>query len=704
MLAIYKRELRSIFHSVIGYVFMAVIMFFTGLYFLAVNLGSGYPYFAYTLSSIVFITMLVIPILTMRIMTEDRKQNTDQLLYTAPVSIGKIIIGKYLSLLTTFLVPLAIMCLYPLILLTFGSVPMLETYTAILGFALFGAACLAIGMFMSSITDNQIVAAILTLVMLFIGYMMKGIIGLLFTSENLITKILHCYDISSHITSYFSGSFSLKDTLYFITLIILFLFFTYQIVQKKRWSVVTKRIRRGAFSSGLIIAVTAVAVLANYGVGLIPDTYTVFDVTNEQIYNISDQTKEVLSALQEDVTLYVTASESTQDETVGRTLNQYADSSSHIHVEYKDPSLLPNFTSTYTDGELTGNSIIVESAKRYKTIDYNNLFTTEIDYSTYQENVTGYDAEGQLTSAIDYVTSDSLSKMYVIAGHNELELPAGLTSQIEKENIETATINLFDYDTLPEDAACVFVAAPTTDYTEDDAQKLLTYLEAGGHAIVINSWNETDMPNFDSIWEAYGIHLADGIVVEGDSNYYHQNPYYLLPEISGSAITSSLYGNNRYIFMPYAQGITTDENPRDTLTIDQILTTSDKAYLKTDPTNMTTYEKEAGDVDGPFALGVFATEPVGDQETKILYLTTENLLQDEINATVAGANYELLMNSVSNMVEHEVTISIPAKDYQIESLTIPRSSFYFWGLITLFLLPVGLLVTGIVIWARRRKY
>lgn len=704
MLAIYKRELRSIFHSVIGYVFMAVIMFFTGLYFLAVNLGSGYPYFAYTLSSIVFITMLVIPILTMRIMTEDKKQNTDQLLYTAPVSIGKIIVGKYLSLLTTFLIPLAIMCLYPLILLTFGSVPMAETYTAIFGFALFGAACLAIGMFMSSITDNQIVAAILTLVMLFIGYMMQGITGLLFTSENIFTKILHCYDISSHITSYFSGSLSLKDTLYLITLVILFLFFTYQVVQKKRWSVVTKRIKRGAFSTGLIIAVTAVAVLANYGVGLIPDSYTVFDVTKEQLYNISDQTKDILKALDEDITLYVTASESTQDETIARTLNQYADNSSHIKIEYKDPSLYPNFASSYIDGELTGNSLIVESAKRYKTIDYNSLFVTEIDYSTYQQNVTGYDAEGQLTSAIDFVTSDSLSKMYVIAGHNELDLPAGLTSQIEKENIETETINLFDYDVIPEDAACVFVAAPTTDYTKEDAEKLLTYLEAGGHAIVINSWNETDMPNFDSIWDTYGIHLADGIVVEGDPAHYHQNPYYLLPEISGGAITSSLYGNNRYIFMPYAQGITTDENPRDTLTINRILTTSDQAYLKTDPSNMSTYEKEDGDIDGPFAVGVFATEPVGEQETRILYLTTENLLQDEVNATVAGANYELLMNAVSNMVEHEVTISIPAKDYQLESLTVPRSSFYLWGLITLFLLPVGLLVSGIIIWARRRKY
>ena len=156
--------------------------------------------------------------------------------------------------------------------------------------------------------------------------------------------------------------------------------------------------------------------------------------------------------------------------------------------------------------------------------------------------------------------------------------------------------------------------------------------------------------------------------------------------------------------MPYAQGITVDETPRDTLTIDQILTTSDKSYLKTDPTNMTTYEKEDGDIAGPFALGVYATEPTADQETKILYLTTENLLQDEINATVAGANYELLMNAVSNMVEHEVTVSIPAKSYQIDTLTVPRSSFYIWGLITLFLLPAGLLVSGIVIWAKRRKY
>ncbi|NLG03607.1 MAG: ABC transporter, partial [Clostridia bacterium] len=122
MLAICKRELSSIFHSVIGYVFIAVILFFCGIYFTAYNLGSGAPYFAYTLSSIIFIILLMTPILTMRIMTEDKKQNTDQLLYTAPISVTRVIIGKYLSLLITFLIPVAIFCFYPLIMSMYGTI------------------------------------------------------------------------------------------------------------------------------------------------------------------------------------------------------------------------------------------------------------------------------------------------------------------------------------------------------------------------------------------------------------------------------------------------------------------------------------------------------------------------------------------------------------------------------------------------------
>lgn len=703
MRAIYKRELHTIFHSVIGYVFMAVILFFTGLYFFAFNLTNGYPYFAYTLSSIVFVTLLMTPVLTMRIMTEDKKQNTDQLLYTAPVALPKIIIGKYLSLLTTFLIPMAIISLYPLILSFYGDVAYLETYSALLGFIVYGALCLAIGMFVSAITENQIVAAIITLLILYIGYMMGGITSLLFQTENVFSKILNCYNFYDRLNSFFSGTFDLNSLLYFITVSILFLYFTYQVIQKKRWSMSQKRFKRGVFNIGSIVLAIALTVAANFGVSKIPQTYTVFDVTNTDLFGIGEQTKSIISGLNEDIKFYILASESKADGTVKKTLKQYDDLSKHISVEYRDPSLYPNFATQYSEETLPDNSIVVESAKRYKTIPYGDLYEKTMDYNTYQETTTGYDAEGQLTSAIDYVTSDSVSKMYILSGHNELDLPAKLQAQIAKENIDTEIINLLEYDAVPDDAACLFLSAPTDDYSAEDTKKVLDYLQGGGSAIAISSWTDKSMEHFNSIWNEYGIKLVDGIVVEGEASHYSQNPYYLIPELSGSDVTSSLAGSDRHVFMPYAQGITVDENLRDTLTVNQILTTSDSAYAKTDPTNMTTYEKEKDDIDGPFALGIYATEDVGDKQTKLLYLTTENFIAENVDETVAGGNYELLMNAAGKMVQHETSVAIPAKSYATQPLTIPYMNAILWGLATMFILPLGLLICGIVVWARRRK-
>lgn len=703
MTAVYKRELHALFHSVIGYVFMAVILFFTGLYFFAFNLTNGYPYFAYTLSSVVFVTLLMTPVLTMRIMTEDKKQNTDQLLYTAPVSLPRIIIGKYLSLLTTFLIPMAIVSLYPLILSAYGNIAYLETYSAVIGFIAYGALCLAIGMFISSVTENQIVAAILTLVVLYIGYMMSGITSLLFQTENLFSDILNCYNFYDRLNSFFSGTFNLNSLLYFISVTVLFLYFTYQVIQKKRWSMSQKRIRRGAFNIGSVVLAIALTVAANFGVSKIPQAYTVFDVTNTDLYGISEQTKKIVNAVDEDIIFYVLASESNVDDTIQKTLHQYDDLSEHISVEYRDPSLYPNFAAQYSDDALPDSSIVVESSKRYKAIPYSDLYETTIDYNTYQETTTGYDAEGQFTSAIDYVTSESVSKMYILSGHNELDLPEKLQAQIAKENIDTEIINLLNYDTVPEDAACLFLSAPTDDYSAEDAKKVLDYLQSGGSAIVISSWTDKSMEHFNAIWKEYGIVLADGIVAEGDSTHYSQNPYYLLPDIAGGTVTSSLSGSDRHVFMPYAQGITVNENLRDTLTVNQILTTTDSSYAKKDPANMTTYQKEAGDIDGPFALGIYATEDVGDKQTKLLYLTTENFISENVNETVAGGNYELLMNAAGTMVQHETSVSIPVKSFAVEPLTIPYMNAILLGLVTMLALPLGLFVFGIVVWARRRK-
>ena len=155
--------------------------------------------------------------------------------------------------------------------------------------------------------------------------------------------------------------------------------------------------------------------------------------------------------------------------------------------------------------------------------------------------------------------------------------------------------------------------------------------------------------------------------------------------------------------MPYAQGITVKEGLRDTLTIKQILTTSDTAYLKINPSDMKTYEKESGDIDGPFTLGVYATEDVGDNQMRLLYLTTENFITKSVDDTVAGGNYELMMNAVSKMANHETSVSVPAKSYQMAALTLTKVQSLLWGLLVVIILPLSLLASGLIIWARRRK-
>ena len=175
MTAIYKRELRSYLTSMIGYIFIFFILLLTGIYFSAYQLSAAYPKFEYTLSALTFVFLISVPILTMRILAEERKQKTDQLLLTSPVSVEKIVMGKYLALVTVFAIPMAIICFYPLLMTKFGTVSLGTAYTAILGFFLLGCANLAVGVFISSLTESQVIAAVLTFILLFAFYMMNGI-------------------------------------------------------------------------------------------------------------------------------------------------------------------------------------------------------------------------------------------------------------------------------------------------------------------------------------------------------------------------------------------------------------------------------------------------------------------------------------------------------------------------------------------------
>lgn len=179
MIAIYKRELKSYFQSMIGYAFIAFLMLFTGIYFTAYNLNAGYPYFSYVLSATMFIFLVAVPILTMKSFAEERKSRTDQMLFTYPVSVTGVVMGKYLAMITVYAIPVLLSCMYPLIIKSQGTAYLKTDYAALLIYFAIGCVYIAVGMFLSSLTESQIIAVVSTFAVLLVMYLWSGLISFL---------------------------------------------------------------------------------------------------------------------------------------------------------------------------------------------------------------------------------------------------------------------------------------------------------------------------------------------------------------------------------------------------------------------------------------------------------------------------------------------------------------------------------------------
>ena len=467
-----------------------------------------------------------------------------------------------------------------------------------------------------------------------------------------------------------------------------------------------KTLKNGSYSVVLSVIFVVIIVVVNLIVDAFPSTYTELDVSDQQLFSIGDQTKDFLKELDKDVTIYQIAQSGSEDEVVSKLLKKYEEASDHIKVETKDPVVNPKFTSEYTDEEVSSNSLIVVCEDRSKVVDYNNIYESSMDYTTYSYTTSGFDGEGQITSAISYVTSDNLPVLYTLDGHGEKSLDSTLQEDIEKANIEIKSLNLLTEESVPEDADCLMINSPSTDISEDERDAIIEYLENGGKAMIFSDYTEESMDNFDAVLENYGVERVDGIVIEGDAQHYAmQMPYYLLPDVSSAEAVSDFSSQGYFVLAPYAQGIRQLDNVRDTLTIESLLTTSDEAYSKTD-LNTETLEKTDEDIDGPFDIGVSITEKVDDDKTtQIVYYSTANLMDSQINQMVAGGNEQMITESLNWMcsTDEASTISIPSKSLEVSYLTVTAYDAAYWKICVMGLIPGVFLVVGFVVWLKRRK-
>lgn len=729
MFAIYKKELKSYFTSVIACLFIAVTTLIAGIFFVYYNLNNGMTSM-YAVYQCLFILVFTVPILTMRIIADERRQKTDQLILTAPVTVGKIVIGKFLAIVTIFAIPVFVMCLYPLILATFGDMTFGVAYTNIFGLFLYGIAFIAIGMFISSITESQVISAILSIVILLLGYLMGGLTTMISSEGNILTTILGCFDLYSPMQNFLNGMIKISDIIYYLSIVVLFLFLTCQSIQKRRWTVSKKTIGTGVFSGGFIAIVVAITVFVNLIAGVVStkSSWASIDVTSQKLFSISNKTKQMLSKLDSDITLYVMASESSMDDTVKKTLEKYKMASDHIKVEYKDTTRYPNFYQKFTDTAPSGGSIIVynKNTEKSKVVDYSEIYVSDSSsyYYTGESSVSSYDCEGQLDAAISYVRSENTYKIYQVEGHDEAVSDSGnfgtssnLTDIIEKYNCEVESIKLINKEKISVDeCSAVLLLGPEKDYTEQEAKVIINYLKDGGNAIVglenITSMG-VDKPNFYSILKEFNIEVQDGIIAENNSSYYspQYGPFYAFTD----GITGYASGLTSYVFTPYSAAMKEGSNTSDELTYTALSSTTEDAVLKTDAVNSQTYEKEKGDKQGPFDTLVCATKTTTEssEEDKEANTITSNVLvfgsvyslSDTMDEYVQGSNTQIVNNALSDYVDTDVeTISVPAKSLETTQLNVTESGNRWFGILISIIVPVIVLISGIAVWMRRRKY
>lgn len=474
----------------------------------------------------------------------------------------------------------------------------------------------------------------------------------------------------------------------------------------KKWKLLQKEeqpdrnrtaFRGGTYALSITAVVMAILVVLNVLVSALPSSLTKLDISATKLYSITSNTKVVVNALEEDVTIYWIVQSGEEDDVIENLLSKYESLSDHIKVVKKNPDVYPTFAEQYTNETVQNNSLVVECGDRSRFIGYDDIYIQEADIYSYTYS-TSFDGEGAITSAIDYVVTDDLPQLYVLEGHGEQELPQNFKEQIEKENIETNTLSLLTVDEVPEDADAILIYEPSSDLSEEEVDMLYEYAEDGGKLMVIAGPTEDGiLENLYGLLENYDVETCEGIVVEGNHDSYTMQPYVLLPEMSSHEITDSLIEENYYPNMPISQGmIINDESG----SVTPLLTTSNESFSKAAGYDLTTYEKEEGDVDGPFAVALSID---CSNEGQIVWFSSAAFLDDMYNALSSGSNSDLAMNALSSLIGESEAMAIRSKSLNYNYLSITDSTASLLKTLMIGVFPLTYLGVGVFVILKRRR-
>lgn len=458
--------------------------------------------------------------------------------------------------------------------------------------------------------------------------------------------------------------------------------------------------RHGNIAAASMLVVIAIVVILNLIINELPDGALEIDISSKKLYSVSDMSKEYIANLDKDVELIIVAESGTVDERISKFVYNYAALSDHITVSEIDPLKYPSVLTTY---DTDASSLVVYCPENGKTEsipfigESDCLIQYTINYSTYSYNESAFDADGQITSAIDYVTGEASNTVYLLTGHGESDLPVNFSDVIEKSNIAISsdTVDLLLDGGIPEDCDLLMCYAPISDLSADEVIMLSEYMQSGGDFFLVI--DEHTLTNFNSLLSEYGMEMQQGYV--GDTSRYYQQyySYYgyfcIAPIVSSYSDITSGITSNALTLSPHGLLITTPE--RDTIELESFLGTSTSGLIY--------YDDDTYTEGVSFILGAVATEEIDDSNTsRFTVITSANLLSDDITGSFTSmANLTIGLNAVTANLSDISAISIPAKSLSVTYNTI--TGYRIWGVIFIGIIPVGLIALGLAVWLRRRK-
>lgn len=714
MIEIAKRDIKSYFYSPIGYVCIAALWALTGFFFFQMLTTGSSSYITDMFSALFTWRMMIIPIITMRSFSEEKRSRTEQTLLTEPVSIAGIVGGKFLACYTIYGM-IVLGSMIPCIVLTFIGQPAWGIiFGNILASLLYGSAMTAIGVFISSLTASQTIAAVGTLAASVFLLLIDSVRAL--TSNGIVVEAARWISFTTRYLSFTQGMFNVANAVFFLSVSVLFLFLTIRHIERRRGNA------SGLLTSGVLLIIFLLNLMFSLLDKRFP--YLSIDMSEDKKYTLSEEA--VLAAEEVEIPISISILVSENDAKDDSILSEYGiqysqvavliekfhAKNSLIHVNYVDLDCQPGFLSNekYMPYDPGVGSVILESEYRVKVLNLSDLFLYAVEQNTgevkYFEQV-----DGALSSGLRQVSVKEVPTIAIAVGsHAEMlgDSLGAFRQLMENNQFNCKTFDLLK-EQIPSDAEIVMLPTPTSDYTEKELWKLDQFLKddiEGDRSIwVVCHPSQPELPALSGFLEEWGVRILRGVLAETDTNrVLDANPIYFLSDVpeekriheeikasflvtpASCALESVFETNNGIVTRTLAE---TSESA--------ILRMMDEASAAEETKLQKSYQT------------VMMSERIMDVDQtgkRVIVFGSSTMFLDEYisgNTFDNGAFLIDVARYATGVSDSRVGTYIQRQEITHYDIAAPFSTRVFWGLgVFTILIPVFVFMTGIVIYLRRR--